>query len=152
MSELADWSDPATRPLNGHGVKARIGPTPALPYSDWRRTVGNGCYANDVDWVEWRMRDGEPVPVAIIETTFYDDIPAWRYKLPLYRQAALDRFKRDGQSQIVRVLADRLGIRAYLAIVRKDLAWFIVCRLADECWREMSEPDYRAWILRLGGR
>src|SRR5215470_9329647 len=142
------WSDPATRPRNEYGVKARVGGI-ATAYSDWRRTIGNGCYANDVDWVEWRMRCGEPVPVAIIETTYYDDIPEWRHKLPLYRQAALDRFKRDGQYRIVRLFAERFGIRAYLAIIRKDLAWFIVCRLDDEEWREMSEPAYRGWILRL---
>ena len=143
------WADTAQRPVNGQGVKARVG-HPTTDYSEWRRTVGHGCYATDIDWVEWRVADGVARPVALLETTFYDDIPDWREKLPQYRAAALARFKRDGQGLIVPMLASGLGVRAYLAIIRKDLGQFMVCRLADEAWREMGEPEYRAWIVGLG--
>src|SRR5437773_12306573 len=97
--EPIDWSDPNTRPMNEHGSKAQVGEGAAgqNAYSIWRRTVGKGCYAGDVDWIEWRAVSGRLIPVAIIETTFYDDLPHWRHKLPIYRTAALTRFKRDAQ-------------------------------------------------------
>jgi hypothetical protein len=127
-----DWSDPASRLVNEHGSKAQIGQAKS-PYSIWRRTVGHGCYANDVDWIEWRSgEDGATRFVAVIETTFYEDKPEWRHLLPRYRQQALNRFKRDAQ-------------------YRADLAVFHVCRLEDEQWREMLEPGYRRWLLSLGG-
>lgn len=145
-----DWSDPASRLTNEHGVKAQIGQAKS-PYSVWRREVGNGCYANDVDWIEWRSgTDGAPRFVAVVETTFYEDKPEWRHLLPRYRQQALNRFKRDAQYRITTAVAQRLGVRSYFAVIREDLEVFHVCRLDDEAWREMSEPEYRRWILSLG--
>ena len=146
---LMDWSDPDTRPVNEYGSKARVGESKSS-YSDWRRTVGNGAYANDVDWVEWRLgSDGEVEPVALIETTFYEDKPELRPFLPAYRSAVLARFKRDAQYSVVRTVAAKLDVPCYLTVVRKDLAVFFVCRLLDEKWRQMDEPAYRAWILGL---
>lgn len=146
---MQDWTDPATRPVNEHGSKAQIG-VGGNEYSSWRRTIGHGCYCSDVDWIEWRLVRGKMVPVALIETTFYDDIPAWRPKLPAYRAAALSRLKRDGQYHFIMHVAARLEIPAYFVLVRKDLAWFIACRLRDEVWGEMNEEQYRAWVMGLG--
>lgn len=145
---LKDWSDTAHKPINAHGSKARIGESKNV-YSDWRRTVGHGCYANDVDWIEWRVVQGAARPVALIETTFYDDKPELRHLLPSYTKAALDRFKRDGQYVVTTLVADRLGVNAYFVIARRDLAVFFVCRLADEVWRQMDEPAYRRWLMRM---
>ena len=138
--------------MNSHGSKARVGQSqPKSFYSEWRRTVGHGCYANDIDWLEWRATQAGPVVVAVIETTFYEDKPEMRHLLPRYCAAVLARFKRDGQCRIVTMVAERLQAPAYFVVARYDLAVFFVCRLADEAWRQMSEPTYRQWLIRLGG-
>jgi hypothetical protein len=147
---LKDWSDPLSRPVNEHGAKAAIG-RPKSAYSEWHRTIGHGCFANDVDWIEWRSSaDGKSiVPVAIIETTFYEDKPEWRHLLTSYCGAALARFKRDAQHRVTMTVADALHVPAYFTIARQDLAVFFVCRLRDEVWRQMDEAGYRAWLLGL---
>lgn len=145
---VKDWTDRSHKPVNEFGSKGKIGDS-KNPYSDWRRTVGHGCYANDVDWVEWRINAGDVCPVAVIEITFYDDKPELRHLLPSYTNAALDRFKRDGQYRVAKLVAERLGVQAYFVVARKDLAVFFVCRLSDEQWRQMDEPMYRRWLMRL---
>ena len=142
------WSDPASRVVNSYGSKACIGESKDS-YSDWRRTVGHRCYAQDIDWVEWRLRGTEPVLVAVVETTFYEDKPHMRHLLPRYCAAALARFKRDAQHHIVMMVAERLCVPAYFVVARYDLAMFQVCRLADEAWREMDEATYRRWLVHL---
>lgn len=145
---MIDWASPSSRVVNASGSKARVG-VAKCPYSDWRRTVGGGCYANDIDWIEWRIGRSGPAPVAVIETTFYEDIPRWREKLPDYCCAALQRFKRDGQHGIVMLTARALDVPAYFVIARYDLAMFFVCRLVDEQWRRANEDQYRRWIKSL---
>lgn len=145
-----DWGDQATRVVNVHGSKARVGSNGKSPYSDWRRTVGHGCFANDIDWIEWRVTNTGLAIVALVETTFYEDKPDLRPCLPKYCAAALARFKRDGQYVIAITVAERLEVPAYFVIARDDLAVFFVCRLADEAWREMDEARYRRWLMTLG--
>ncbi len=157
MTRNLFWSDPENRPINEHGSKARAG-NPLSPghdkdskkYSDWRRTVGDGCYANDVDWLEWRLGDdGRPKFVALIETTFYEDIPEWRPKLDSYCNAALSRFLRDGQYSVTMAVSEALKCPAYFVIMRYDMEVFFVCRLKDKKWRQWDEPQYRKWIKSL---
>ena len=44
----------------------------ALIYTDWRRTIDVGTYCQDIDQVEYRIIDGEIVPVLMLELTRYD--------------------------------------------------------------------------------
>lgn len=37
-------------------------------YSSWHRTLSNWCYVTDIDWLEYRDKNGELIPVAILET------------------------------------------------------------------------------------
>lgn len=146
-----DWASPDTRVVNAAGSKACM-TAPKSEYSTWRRQVGQGAYATDIDWVEWRTNGGPPHPprpVAILETTDYDVTIADR--LPAYCQSAVDRFKyRDQQYAVVDLVASSLGVPAYYVCVRKDLQRFRVCRLKDEAWKEFSQDQYRDWLLRLG--
>ena len=148
---VKDWADRSHKPVNAFGSKGKVGES-KNSYSDWRRTVGHGCYANDVDWIEWRRMAGAVCPVAVIETTFYDDKPELRHLLPSYTSAALDRFKRDGQYEVTKLVAARLGVQAYFVVARKDLAVFFACRLSDERWLQMDEPAYKQWLIRLRPR
>ena len=132
----------------------RVDPQPTVKdaYSDWRRTVGHGCYAQDIDWVEWRIDvDGGVRFVALIETTFYEDKPHLRDCLPSYCSTVLRRFKEDGQGPVLQRASEALQVPAYLVIARYDLAVFFVCRLQDEAWRQMSESAYRRWLINLDG-
>jgi len=148
-----DWLDPGTRPVNEYGSKVQIGKTGNVKnkqYSDWRRTLGDGCYANDIDWLEWRQGpDGLPRFVALIETTFYEDKPELRDKLENYCNAALNRFKRDGQFGVTKRVSEALGVPAFFVIARYDLEVFYVCRLSDEIWACFDEPLYRQWIKTM---
>lgn len=137
--------------MNEHGSKDKVGwrEEPST-YSDWRRTVGDGCYANDIDWLEWRKGPSGPRFVALIETTFYEDIPEWRHKLKTYCGVCLDRFKRDGQYSVAMAVSKALKVPAYFVVARYDLEVFFICRLKDGEWRQVDEPRYRAWIKWLG--
>jgi len=37
-------------------------------YSQWHRTLPDHIKAQDIDWVEYRVDNGDPRPVALIET------------------------------------------------------------------------------------
>jgi hypothetical protein len=146
---MTNWADPATKPVNAYGSKARIGQSKSM-YSDWRRTVGHQCYANDIDYIEWRGtgdRDASPHVVAVVETTGYDVASDY---VPVYCQKVLDRFlRRDAQYRITRFVADRLGVPAYYVFVRKDLQRFRVFGLTDGSWNEFSADEYTWWLRRL---
>ncbi len=139
----------ADRITNEDGTKARSGKDNTAflrAYSDWHRTIGRDYYANDVDWLEWRIGPSGPEIVALIELTFSEETPG-----NSYCEAALARFKRDGQYTITNMVSGALAVPAYFVIARYDLKVFRVCRLRDEEWRGWDEPHYREWIKNLKG-
>ena len=42
-------------------------------YSDWHRTLDKSLLMLDVDFIEWRFRDGKLVAVGVMEVTRVDD-------------------------------------------------------------------------------
>lgn len=146
--KLDEWADSRWRPREATGGKSAIG-VGGDDYSNWRRGFGSGCSVQDLDYVEYRFERGEPVVVAVIEVTFYDDVPAMRHLLPKYRECALARFSSDSQRKIVEHSARLLRAPAYFAVIRKDLEWFMVNRLDRNEWREFDRGQYRDWIMGL---
>jgi len=66
-------------------------------YSTWHRNELPGyCTAQDIDWVEYRIKDEKPIPVAIIETGRWNR----------------SKFK-DFQVQIAKTIAEKLEIPVY---------------------------------------
>ena len=147
--DAASWGDPALRPVNAHGSKARVDTVAKSAYSDWRRQVGHGCYVNDVDWVEWRIGPAGMRLAAVIETSSYRSVPDHGDEVPHYCACALARFQRDAQYEVTSLVASRLGVPAYFVLVRHDCDEFWLCRLRDGAWRRMTQAQYRQWLMRL---
>jgi hypothetical protein len=123
-------------------------------YRLWHRSFGSDVYVNDLDQIEWRMVDGNVVPVAHIELSRVDgnrDVPF------TYLEAAWDRFTlRDPQSKVSTIVAERVGIPAYFVLFRWDLTEFWIREFyiperepVDKWYEEISAVDYRNWIVGL---
>jgi len=111
----------------------------ASEYKQWHRDMPNSkCYAWDVDFIEWRYREGKPIPVALTELTRADngiivdssylETIIWRY------------FVRDKQGEITKYLADKLGIPAYIILFRQCCTEFWVYDMEKKKWRESLSP------------
>jgi hypothetical protein len=106
-------------------------------YQDWHRRLRQAynvaAYAADVDLIEWRLRGGVFVPVALTEISRVPN----RYQggelvsLPdEYRAAVLERYNsRDLQGHSSRTVARALGIHAYIVLYREDCSEFWIYNL-----------------------
>jgi len=151
MAKDEKWSDPDSRTVNEQGSKTRSGGDTLVAqraYSDWRRTVGNGCYASDVDFVEWRKGSNDDLKaVGVIELTF--PVEPIR-NIQAYCDAVLERFERDSQYRTTLIVSGALGVNAYLVVASADLRMFSVCRLGDKEWRyDWTQERYKKWLISL---
>jgi len=98
-----------------------------LPYSQWHRTLDRKLLMCDVDFIEWRYRQGQLVPVAIVEATTVDlGILVNEH----YVDAILYRYnERDLQGKATRVVAHALQVPAFIVLFREDCSEFWVHRL-----------------------
>lgn len=100
------------------------------PYSDWHRTLSKKLLMLDVDFIEWRFRNGELVPVGVMEVTRVDHGKDVNDR---YLNAILNRFnERDLQGRAARKVADALGAKAYIVLFRQDCSEFWVYNMTDE--------------------
>jgi hypothetical protein len=117
-------------------------------YRQWRFGLGNGCYVADVDQVEWRLRDGERVPVALFEMSRVDG----NVSVPdTYLKAVLVRLlERDQQGHAAKTFAKALGCKAWIVLFRWDMTEFWVYNLTDDRgWWRMGIEHYRRWLEGL---
>lgn len=149
--------------LTASGAKARQRDDTedrTLVYRDWRReVVGRGkrratCYTSDLDQIEYVIVKNVPIPVAILELTRYDhdehDGPSQSWAK--YKSAILDRyFFRDAQGRFVKVMAERMGVPAYIVLFRKDLGSFYLFDMIDPRanWVHMEPDEYKEWLCQL---
>ena len=88
------------------------------PYSDWHRTLASNLLMLDVDFIEWRYRNGELAPVGVMEVTRVD---RGRTVDQRYTDAILQRFEqRDLQARAARKVAEALKTKAYIVLFRQD--------------------------------
>lgn len=100
------------------------------PYSDWHRTLSKDLLMLDVDFIEWRFRNGELVPVGVMEVTRVDHGKDVNDR---YLNAILKRFnERDLQGRAARKVAEALATKAYIVLFREDCSEFWVYNLTDE--------------------
>lgn len=102
----------------------------------------------DIDQVEWRIIDGVPTPIAIIELSRVDG----NVHLPKsYMEAVLHRFnKRDGQGSMIKEIAQSLKVKAWVVLFRWDLTEFWVYNLTDSRgWWQMNQEKYEGWVRKL---
>lgn len=119
-----------------------------LDYRDWRRTFKSSSYVMDLDQVEYRIVDGEFIPVAVLELTRTDE--AVRSAVAL-QTAVLHRISVENiQAKVLVSMAKRLGVDAFLVLFVADLSEFHVYNLTTEKrWWVMNPERYQYWIDQL---
>jgi len=143
----ADWANEDTK---GQAVliKTKMPYDLLAEYRTWRRGFGNKLYASDIDQIEWRIVDGIPVPVALIEMTRVTGTK----RVPVaYLESVLKRYTvRDPKSQLTINAAAHMGIDAYLVIYRENLEDFWVYNLTwGGAWQAKTQQQYRDWVSSL---
>lgn len=120
----------------------------AKPYSDWHRTLNRRLLMSDVDFIEWRYRDGGLVAVGVMEVTRVD---AGRRVTRGYLGAIIRRFEqRDFQARVARKVANALGTKAYIVLFREDCSEFWVYNLTDhEGWVYFDEAGMEQFLENL---
>jgi len=110
-----------------------------LSYSRWHRTLGDSYYMIDLDSIEWRSGKGV---VALIETARLQAIV----------------YKKKFQIKVMKELAQRLGVPAYLVLYNDELTLFEVYDLLSgsewsSCTKKvMGRNEYSNFIKNLGVR
>ena len=120
----------------------------SLDYRDWRRTFKSSSYVMDMDQVEYRIVDGEFIPVAVIELTRTDEDVRSAVAL---QTAVLRRISEENiQAKVLVSMAQRLGVDAFLVLFVADLSEFHVYNLSTENgWWVMNPERYQYWIDKL---
>jgi hypothetical protein len=118
------------------------------PYSDWHRTLSSRLLMLDVDFIEWRYRNGELIPVGVMEVTRVD---RGRTVDQRYTDAILQRFEqRDLQARAARKVAEALKTKAYIVLFRQDCSEFWVYNLTDRAgWAHYTSPQMAEFLQRL---
>lgn len=120
----------------------------ARPYRDWHRNLGAQYACSDVDSIEWRWRNGEPVPVAVIEITMADNDVNVCQK---YLDAIIDRYEnRDKQAALTRKVAIALGVNAYILLYRRNMMQFWLYNLSEKTgWSVMNNKQMSDFLRKL---
>jgi hypothetical protein len=118
------------------------------PYSDWHRTLDRNFIMLDVDFIEWRIKNGEPIPVGVMEITRVD---IGKNVTEGYLAAIIDRYNnRDIQGKVFKLVAKALNTHAYIILFREDCSEFWVCRYSvDNKWYYLTPPQMSAFLGRL---
>ena len=116
--------------------------TRASPYSLWHRELGEGCFAVDVDWVEYRRGRGI---VALLGTTgrLTDERHIENSKQYILRRSFLER-------QILATISRALGVPAFFVIHTETLDVFHVHEPNEEnSFRRYDHNGYKKFIKSL---
>ena len=121
----------------------------SLTYTDWRRTIGEGTYCQDIDQVEYRIIDDEIVPVLMLELTRYDyDTEPTEG----YFAAILERFGKS-QRKSATSFATLLGGDCIIVLFKHDLAKFWIFNLTtNQGWYSLDKKGYEDWLVKCRGR
>ena len=119
----------------------------ALGYSNWHRTLDKSLYALDVDFIEWRRRNGNIVPVALIEITRVDNNV---FVGKTYLDNIVKRYD-DGIQGLCSLKVSRaLGIKAYIVLFRENLNEFWLYNLSEKRgWTKLSQREYVGFLKSL---
>jgi hypothetical protein len=152
MPDKAHWVRPMNKTTTRSGGKAyqrTDTENRALAYSNFHRTLDRSLLATDVDFIEWRYRDGELVPVGVIEVTRVDK---GVFVTETYLKAILYRFEhRDMQAKAARKVAEALGTKAYIVLFREDCSEFwVYCLTTRQGFNKVLTPEqFEDFLKRL---
>ena len=113
----------------------------ASEYSLWHRQLGSGCYAVDVDWVEYRFNRGI---VAFICATsrFNSEQHLINSKPMVFARTELER-------KIVKQLSEVMKVPAFFVMHLTDLSLFHVYDLSSMTFKVMNKEEYGDFIKKL---
>lgn len=115
----------------------------ASAYSQWHRTLGDGCYGVDLDWVEYRANRGI---VALIDVTgnLNNEEHIINSKQMIWNRTEMQR-------EILETVAKSLGVPAYFVIHTTDLSIFHVHNLAYDLkdFTSLTRFQYTEFIKSL---
>lgn len=119
------------------------------PYSDWHRTLSKNLLMLDIDFIEWRFRNGRLVPVGVMEVTRVD---IDKYVTINYLNSIINRFEqRDLQARVARTVANALNTKAYIILFREDCSEFWVYNLTDKTmWANYDPKQMEDFLQGLG--
>jgi len=110
-----------------------------LKYNNWHRTLGNNCYAWNLDWVEVRpAANGELKIVAFIETA----------ETTKFDSACLTW--KSGHVNILNQLTKMTGIPSYVVYHDNTLSKFKRFDLQNNTVEILDQDFYRIWLIKLG--
>lgn len=145
-----DWSDrePGTKKDQLPGDDE----DKAAEYVAWHRKQGPHLLAMDMDQVEYRIIDGESVPVAFIELTRISGAP--NPPPSYFRRINIRAGTRDNQIEALRAIARRARLPMYYVAFMPDGSEFHVADLLDGddplTWKRYSESAYVKFLNDLG--
>jgi len=118
------------------------------PYSDWHRTLDKRLLMLDIDFIEWRFKDGKLIPVGVMEITRVDQDKDVTTR---YLDSIIDRFtKRDLQARTVKMVAEALNTKAYIVLFRVDCTNFWVYNLTDnDGWEQYNQHEMEEFLRGL---
>ena len=118
------------------------------PYSDWHRTLSKNLLMLDVDFIEWRIRDGALVAVGVMEVTRADKDKVVSQG---YLNAIIQRYEeRDLQARVARQVAAALRTKAYIVLFREDCSEFWTYNLTDRTgWVHRSAKQMAEFLESL---
>jgi len=118
------------------------------PYSEWHRTLNRSLMAVDVDFIEWRYRNGELFAVGVMEITRVD---LGINVTQAYLDAIIARYESGGvQAQVARKVAQALGTKAYIVLFREDCSRFAVYNLTDRgSWQFFDALAMEVFLSQL---
>jgi hypothetical protein len=118
------------------------------PYSDWHRKLSKDLLMVDVDFIEWRHRDGDFVPVGVMEVTRVD---LGKEVNQRYLDQIIERYEqRDLQGIAARKVAAALQTKAYIILFREDCSEFWVYNLTNSRgWWHLDPEKMEAFLKKL---
>ena len=125
------------------GKKITDGEDRTEAYRDWRHKFGKKRYVVDLDQVEYKIINGNIVPVAVLELTRADWSPG-----KSLQDTVLKRIdKQYAQGKALRELSKRIGVDAYIVLFVKDLSEFHIYNLTrDSGWHVCDQEKYSGFI------
>lgn len=118
------------------------------PYSDWHRTLDRSLLMLDVDFIEWRFRNNQLVPVGVMEVTRVD---VGKVVNDNYLQAIISRYEeRDIQARATRLVASALRTKAFIVLFRQDCSEFWIYNLTDRTqWTHFTPAEMETFLKNL---
>lgn len=118
----------------------------SLIYRDWLRTQQTDGYFLDIDFIKFKIIDGEFTPVAITDLTRCDGDEIGQK----YLDAIIHRFfVRDRQGYFLKSIGKLLNVPVYLVLFNKNMTWVQVFSFQKEQWKRFEIDEWAEYLKNL---